>query len=321
MTSSLPHVGFPRAIRVPLLLLGATLTAACGGNTVLSAGTGGDSPSGDAGSGGSTSSMSSGGSGGAGGAGGSTGCSPECVLPEVCEEGTCKAPTELRLLADDIVVLQGGTDPGHLGRADACAIVHVTQPQDQLIGEEGGCKAYEPSDPDLWPEIPIDAGDVTVESPNTGVLPLGAGPGKCYQIKLANGDYILPEEGFQVGETVTFAATGGAMFPSFELKGVIPADMGLQENVVYQAGQPYEVTWTGETPQKILLIDSVNGRHIDCTPAPGGSLTVPASVTQYVGVVHWVKVVAYSASSAELPVSPSLRVTAAARRLEIILTN
>jgi len=306
-----------RLFRVPLFILGATLTAACGGNTVLSAGTGGDSPSGDGGSGGSTSSMSSGGSGGVGGTGGSGVCSPECASPEVCDDGTCKPITELRLTADDIWVIQGGMEPGHLGRADACALVHVTQLKDQLLGEEGDCKAYEPSDPDAWPEIPIEAGDVSVESPNTGLLPLVTGPGDCYQYKLANGDYILPEEGFQSGETVTFAATGGAMFPSFDLSGVIPAEMGLQDNPTYQAGQAYEITWTGEAPQRFFLFDSGNGRYIDCTPSPGGSLTVPASVTQYVGVVQWVKVVAYSASTAELHVSPSLRVTAAARRYEI----
>ncbi len=306
-----------RHIRIPLFLFAAALTGACGGNTVLSSGSGGDGSSGGGGAGGSTSSTSSTSGGGGAGTGGATGgtggCSVACVLPEVCDEGACKVAMELQLNAFDVLVLDPNNGPpSHLGQLRACAFWRdPTEPS--ILGEEGGCVAYGSGDGS--PTVPIEAGTLTVESPNAGLTTLVDVPGDCVGAKLAGGDSLAPGEGFLPGETVTFSITGGAMFPASELQAILPEPMGLQQNPVWKTGEPHVVQWTGPTPQKVYAYSTAGWGYIECTPVPGGTLTFPASLTQFYTMT--MRVVVDSGSEAVIDVSPSRRVTARARRGEL----
>lgn len=303
-----------RYVRVPFFLLAAALTGACGGNSVLSSGSGGDGLTGGGGSGGSTSSASGGGGAGTGGAtGGTGGCPAACVSPEVCDEGACKVAMELQIHAFDLVVLDPNGPPSHLGQLRACAFSPDPTKTPQILGEEGGCVAYAHSYGS--PSVPFEAGTLTVESPNAGLTTLVDAPGDCVEAKLAGGNDLAPGEGFLPGETATFSITGGAMFPESQLQAILPEPMDLQQNPVWTPGEAHVVQWTGPTPQKVFAEETANDGYIECTPVPGGTLTIPGSLTQFFNQQMRVSIV--TADEAVIDVSPSRTITARALRGEL----
>lgn len=292
---------FLRPLRAPLFLSFAALLGACGGNTVHSSGSGGESTAGG-GAGGTTS------SGGAGGAGGGPECATACVEPAVCDAGTCKTPTELELLVDNLVLFEGGVATAHTGHAEVCARVHKQVPPDEILAEEGGCVAYGVLGPDPWTLVPVEAGDLTVESPNVGVLSIVPdGVAHCQPSYFGDGMNLAEGEGFAPGEAITFSAAGGAMFPAMTVETTFPESFDLQGDPVFVNGQPYHVQWTGATPTKVFLRD--NYGYAECVPGQGGSLTVPASVTQHVSDLGSVSVLGLAESTTTTEISPSRRVS------------
>lgn len=310
-------------VRIPLSFFAAALIGACGGDPVDSSSTGGSGGSG--GSGGTTVSTSSGGSGGGGtggGTGGGAGCSPECVAPKVCEEGSCKTVVELQFTAQDTGLLEGGVVTQHRGLAEVCAREHAKLSPDEIIAEEGGCVVYGKLGEEEWLSVPLDAGDLSVESPNVGLLPLTAnGQSGCLAHFLADGMDLADGEGFAPGETVTFKATGGAMFPAETLETPFPEDFVIEGDPTYVSGQPYHVQWTGATPTKVFLLAPVGDGTIECTPSGGTSLTIPAAVTEHLIDINQTIVMGYLESTGAIEISPSRRVTTTTMRLRAYLAD
>lgn len=286
---------------------------ACSGEVSESAGGGGSGGDGGAGGEGTTTSGSEGGEGG-GTTTTSGGCSPACDEHSACVEGQCEPVRIASFQAVHQRMYGQGGVFGEFAQVSACERPAGSPPYGtfEIVAEEGSCRAlvYEPSGEE---EGPIGLSAVVAKAPSFGTLTLG---GDLEEGCLSASVPITPA--YLDGETVSFEVAAGTHNAAFEIALESPAPLALTAGTITK-GQPYEITWETGGPPLLAVLPGNDSVQIECTPAGGTSLVIPASLTALLdpGQSGVLVVGLRLGPESTVEISPTYRARAAGLRTEL----
>lgn len=149
--------------------------------------------------------------------------------------------------------------------------------QYDVLAAEGTCfLAKLTADP--WViHTPFDAGTMTIETETAGVHTFP--PPDESNLSLVD---LAPNPLFTDGDTLTFAATGGADYPAFSLSIPAPPAITVFAGAVV-AGTPFEITWASAAPPSYVAMIGINGASLFCFPSAPDSLTISGEMTSLFG--------------------------------------
>lgn len=215
---------------------------------------------------------------GSGASGGQTGCGA-CPQGQVCNGGTCAAPTAtLALLLTEDTSATDSEPAIKTPRFVACA--YHAAPAPGPVTVPGTCAVVDADAPATSATWIGNAGSISMTSATLGTATIGPqveSDDACQGVTFDSAGPLTAS-----GEVVTFTVSGGSVFPAATLSLAIPPAMSIASDD-YQPGEDFEVKWTGSSNGLVTMFLSAVGDDsssaVQCLVPDTGSFTIPALLT------------------------------------------